>query len=39
LHNRTDYPYTDPLLNDKLLFIKKVDGNPTMEWRGIKRDR
>jgi succinate dehydrogenase/fumarate reductase flavoprotein subunit len=39
LHNRTDYPYSDPLLNDRLLFIKKVDGKPVMEWRGVKRDR
>jgi len=33
LHNRSDYPYTDPLLNDKLLSVKQVEGKPAVEWR------
>ncbi len=33
LHRRVDYPLTDPLLNDKLLIIKKVDEKPVFEWR------
>lgn len=32
LHVRSDYRYTDPLL-DKLLIVKKVDGKPVSEWR------
>ncbi len=35
LHNRADYPYTDPLLNDKLCVIKQVEGTPVLEWRNI----
>ncbi len=31
-HNRTDYPFTNPLLN-KSLFIRKEDGKPVFEWR------
>jgi len=33
LHHRADYPYTDPLLNGKMLFVMKVDGRPVTEWR------
>jgi succinate dehydrogenase/fumarate reductase flavoprotein subunit len=36
LHVRTDYPFTNPLL-DRLLVVKKVDGQPTLEWRKINR--
>ncbi len=31
-HNRTDYPYTNPVL-DKYLIVKHVDGRPVTEWR------
>ncbi|MBW1800373.1 MAG: FAD-dependent oxidoreductase, partial [Deltaproteobacteria bacterium] len=31
-HKRTDYTYTNPLL-DKYLIIKNVDGRPVTEWR------
>lgn len=31
-HNRTDYPFTNPLL-DKFLHIRKEDGKPVFEWR------
>jgi succinate dehydrogenase/fumarate reductase flavoprotein subunit len=35
LHHRVDYPYTDPLLNNKMLIVKKVDGKPVTEWREV----
>jgi succinate dehydrogenase/fumarate reductase flavoprotein subunit len=35
LHQRVDYPYTDPLLNDKNLLVKMVDGQPATEWRDV----
>jgi len=35
-HVRTDYPFTNPLL-DKYLMIKKVEDKPVMEWREIRR--
>ncbi|MBW1804051.1 MAG: hypothetical protein JRJ85_25370 [Deltaproteobacteria bacterium] len=35
LHQRVDYPYTDPLLNGKNLIIKKVDGRHVTEWRDV----
>ena len=31
-HKRTDYTYTNPML-DKWLIIKNVDGRPVTEWR------
>lgn len=36
LHKRSDYPLTDPLLDNKALFIKKVDGEPVTEWRTLE---
>jgi succinate dehydrogenase/fumarate reductase flavoprotein subunit len=35
LHHRVDYPYTDPLLNNKVLIVKMVDGKPVTEWRDV----
>jgi succinate dehydrogenase/fumarate reductase flavoprotein subunit len=35
-HVRSDYPFTNPLL-DKLLVVKKIDEKPVIEWRKIKR--
>lgn len=32
LHVRTDYPFTNPLL-DKSLIIKKINNKPVTEWR------
>lgn len=32
LHNRPDYPFTNPLL-DQAHIIRKVDGKPLMQWR------
>jgi succinate dehydrogenase/fumarate reductase flavoprotein subunit len=31
-HNRTDYAYTNPVL-DKYLIVKNVDGQTVTEWR------
>lgn len=33
LHQRADYPYTDPLLNDQLLAAHQRDGRPILTWR------
>jgi succinate dehydrogenase/fumarate reductase flavoprotein subunit len=33
-HIRSDYPFTNPLL-DKLLIAKKVNGIPIFEWRAV----
>ena len=35
LHNRPDYPLTDPMLEGKGLFVKQVGGEPVLEWRNI----
>lgn len=36
IHIRSDYQYTNPLL-DKFLIIKKVDGKHVTEWKEIRR--
>jgi succinate dehydrogenase/fumarate reductase flavoprotein subunit len=33
MHNRSDFPFTNPLLQDKFLTIKQVDGEVRLEWR------
>jgi len=33
LHNRSDYPLTDPMIDGKALYVRKVSGVPTFEWR------
>jgi len=33
MFQRSDYPYTDPLYNGRLLIIKQVNGTPVTEWR------
>lgn len=35
-HVRSDYPFTNPLLN-MWLVIKKAEGNPVTEWREFRR--
>ncbi len=35
IHVRSDYPFTNPLL-EKFLIIKKVDGKPVTEWKEIR---
>ena len=34
---RLDYPFTNPVLDGKMLICKKKGGKPVAEWRGIKR--
>ncbi len=36
LHNRPDYPLTDPVLDGKAIFVKQVDGKPVMEWKRVE---
>ncbi len=36
LHKRTDYPLTNPKLNDILLSMKMVKGEPVIEWRKME---
>ncbi len=36
LHNRPDYPLTDPVLDGKAIFVKRVDGKPVMEWKKVE---
>ena len=36
LHKRPDYPLTDPMLENKVLFIKRVNGKPVTEWRKME---
>lgn len=36
LHQRSDYPLTNPLLDGKALFVRQVDGKPVMEWTKIE---
>jgi len=33
VHRRADFPYTNPLLSDQILFIKNENGQPLPEWR------
>lgn len=33
MHKRADYPLLDPRLSSKALFVKNIDGIPSMEWR------
>ncbi len=36
LHKRSDFPFTNPLLQDKWITVKKENGEPKLEWRGKK---
>lgn len=36
LHIRSDYPFTNPLLQDKFLTISQENGNIKLEWRDRK---
>lgn len=35
LHQRVDYPYTDPLMDGKMLVVRKEAGGPVSEWREV----
>lgn len=32
---RSDYPFTNPQLDDRLITCKKVEGKPVLEWKKI----
>lgn len=36
LHNRPDYPLTDPMLDGKGIFINRIGGKPVLEWRRVE---
>ncbi len=36
LHIRSDFPFTNPLLAEKWITIKRDYGRPKVEWRGKK---
>ena len=33
MHKRSDYTFTNPLLDDMFLTVKKVDNQPQVSWR------
>ena len=33
MHQRTDFPFTNPLLDEKFLTIHKEEDQPVLEWR------
>ncbi len=33
MHRRSDYTFTNPLLNDMFMTVKQVDGKPSIGWR------
>jgi succinate dehydrogenase/fumarate reductase flavoprotein subunit len=33
MHKRKDFPFTNPLLAEKLLTIRSENGRPVLEWR------
>ena len=33
MHKRSDFPFTNPLLQDKFLTIRQDEGETVMEWR------
>ena len=35
LHNRPDYPFADPVLDGKAIFVKRMNGKPQLEWKKI----
>jgi succinate dehydrogenase/fumarate reductase flavoprotein subunit len=37
LHQRTDFTYTDPLLNYQVLTIKKVNNQPLLKWKDLSQ--
>jgi succinate dehydrogenase/fumarate reductase flavoprotein subunit len=36
MHKRSDFPFTNPLLQDKFLTIRQEGGMPQLEWRDKK---
>jgi aspartate oxidase len=38
LHRRSDYPFTNPLCDNKFITVRQVGGKPLVEWREQRRD-
>ena len=36
LHNRPDFPLTDPVLDGKAIFVRQLDGKPVLEWKKVE---
>ncbi|MBE3586337.1 MAG: FAD-binding protein [Thermoanaerobacter sp.] len=36
MHRRSDYPFTNPLMDDKFITIRQEGGKPVIEWRDRK---
>jgi succinate dehydrogenase/fumarate reductase flavoprotein subunit len=36
MHRRSDFPFTNPLLAEKFLTIRRENGRPALEWRDKK---
>lgn len=39
MHRRSDYPFTNPLLNKQMLTIRKVNENDVLEWRAMRNSK
>ena len=37
-YSRLDFPFTNPLLDGKLLVCRKKGGKPLLEWREMKSE-
>jgi succinate dehydrogenase/fumarate reductase flavoprotein subunit len=35
-HVRTDFPFTNPLLQDRFITIRQENGRPIIQWRDKK---
>ena len=35
-HNRVDYALTDPMLDEKVICVRRVNGEPVLEWKKIR---
>lgn len=33
LHNRPDYPITNPVLDNRAIFVRRENGRPVLEWK------
>lgn len=39
MHKRSDFPFTNPLLNKKFLTIRLEDGKNVLEWREMQNEK
>ena len=35
MHNRSDHVLTNPMLDEKVICVRRVNGKPVMEWKKI----